>query len=287
MKEITQEQILTARVYGDIPDLKPGQILISPSTNRLYDKRIHPIDNFLNFPDWFKDLDPSKHNIKRCQGTQDYLTTGMTLRLPCDVRIRLDHSGRGWEARYDTPEVVPFLQVDSFSYEQTGPIPATEGRLVQTGNWVKIVNPWEIRSAPGWSCMTLPVLWEQKREWSIMPGVVHTDFYHHMNWVVNIFSDEPEFVIEMGTPIAHIITFPRNVRTEVLFGDEKIHELLAYRGMGEIFAGYESTRKMRYRRSQRAADATCPVFHDTQASPSKPRKRGIFSLFRRRGAGNM
>jgi hypothetical protein len=44
---------------------------------------------------------------------------------------------------------------------------------------------------------------------------------------------------------------------------------------------------MRYRRSQRAADATCPVFHDTQASPSKPRKRGIFSLFRRRGAGNM
>lgn len=282
MSEITADQIISAKVYGDIPELKPGQILVSPSTNRLFDQRIDPIDNFLNFPDWFKSLDPSAHNLKRCQGTQDYLTMGMTLRLPCDVRIRLDPSGRSWEARYDTPEDIPFLHVDSFSYEQTGAIPATDGRKIPTGNWVKIVNPWEIRSAPGWSCMTLPVLWEQKREWSIMPGVVHTDFYHHMNWVLNIFTDEPEFVIEMGTPIAHILTFPRTVKTKVLFGDENVHKLLAYRGMGEVFAGYESTRKMRYRRSQRSADASCPVFHGDTSSSQKPRKRGFFRLFGRR-----
>lgn len=280
MTEMKSDKILTAKVFGDIPEIKPGQIMVAPVTNRMYDERIQPIDNFLHFPEWFRNLDAEKQTLKRCQGTQDYLNTGMTFRLPCDVRIRLDPLGTGWEARYDTQEPIPGLSVESFAFSQTGPVPATEGRKIPEGNWVKVLNPWEIKTAPGWSSMILPVLWEQKREWSLMPGVVHTDFYHHMNWVLNIFTDDEEFVIPMGAPIAHVITFPRSVKTEVLYGDENIHSLIYSRGMGEIFTGFAEHRSRRYRKYQRAVDSNCPVFHDNQHTPNGLFSK-VFRLFRR------
>jgi len=279
MPELSSENVIGAKVFGDIPEIKPGQIMVAPVTNRMYDERIQPIDNFLHFPDWFKDLNAERQTLKRCQGTQDYLNTGMTLRLPCDVRIRLNAFGNGWEARYDTQEPIQGLGVESFSYEQTGPVPATDGRKIETGNWIKILNPWEIKTAPGWSSMILPVLWEQKREWSLMPGVVHTDFYHHMNWVLNIFSDDEEFVIPMGTPIAHVITFPRTVKSEVVFADEDVHKLIYARGMGEVFTGYAENRSRRYRMYQRKVDLQCPVFHGTP-EPKLGWFRKVFRLFR-------
>lgn len=279
MPELSSQNVIGAKVFGDIPEIKPGQILVAPASNRMYDERIQPIDNFLHFPDWFKNLDAEKQNLKRCQGTQDYLTGGMTLRLPCDVRIRLNPVGNGWEARYDTQEQIPGLAVEGFGYEQTGPIPATDGRKVKSGNWIKIINPWEIKTAPGWSSMILPVLWEQKREWSLMPAVVHTDFYHHMNWVLNIFTDDEEFVIPMGTPIAHVVTFPRTVKSEVIFADQDVHGLIYSRGMGEVFTGFNENRSRRYRIHQRKVDARCPVFHG-QPEPKLHWFRKVFRLFR-------
>lgn len=279
MSEMKSDKIISANVFGDIPEIKPGQIMIAPCTNRMYDERIQPIDNFLSFPDWFKGLDAQKQSLKRCQGTQDYLNTGMTLRLPCDVRIRLNPFGNGWEARYDTQEQIPGMAVESFAYEQTGPVPATESRLIKDANWIKILNPWEIKTAPGWSSMILPVMWEQDPKWTLMPGVVHTDFYHHMNWVLNVLTDVNEFVIPMGTPIAHVITFPRNVKYEVLYADEKVHNLIYPRGMGEVFVGFAENRTRRYRMYQRKQEAVCPVFHEKQ---EKKRLRDrVFRLFRR------
>ena len=279
MTERKSEDIVSAKIFGDIPEIQPGQILVAPVTNRLYDQRIDPIDNFLHFPDWFKKLNAEEQHLKRCQGTQDFLNTGMTLRLPCDVRIRKNAFSTGWEARYDTQEEIQGLGVESFGYEQTGPIPATNGRAVETGNWIKILNPWEIKTAPGWSSMILPVLWEQDRRWNLVPGVVHTDFYHHMNWVLNIFTDEDEFVIPMGTKIAHIITFPRTVDYKVIYGDQNVHELIFPRGMGEVFVGYDENRKRKYRMQQRKQDEVCPVFHGSQPAKKRFRDR-LFRLFR-------
>jgi len=276
MADLNSDKIITARFLGDIPEVKPGQILVAPSSNRMYDERIHPVDNFLNFPQWFKDLDSEQQTLKRCQGTQDYLTTGMTLRLPSDVKIRLDAVGQGWESRYEVAENIPHLGVESFSYDQTGPIPATEGRKIKRANWIKLLNPWEVKTAPGWSSMILPVLWEQSRDWSLVPGVVHTDFYHHMNWVLNIYTDAEELVIPMGTPVAHVITFPRTVKSEVVYGDEGVHNLIYSRGMGSVFGGHVDSRDRKYRIHQRKVDSGCPIFHGT---PEK--KRGRWSrIFR-------
>ena len=99
---------------------------------------------------------------------------------------------------------------------------------------------------------------EEPREWSLMPGVVNTDYYHTMNWVINIYTDE-EFVIPTGWPIAQMMTFPRN-HQNIDFGQPKISNWLINLGMNSPVA-IPSDRSGTYRGEQKAApDAqVCPV----------------------------
>jgi len=91
-----------------------------------------------------------------------------------------------------------------------------------------------------------------------MPGVVNSDYYHHMNWVINIYRDGP-FTIPIGTPIAHAITFPRNCDKSLLLGDAGTANLLFQRGFGGPFIPSPESRRTGYRRQQRKADQACPM----------------------------
>jgi hypothetical protein len=277
MRPIKSEDLIFAKTIGDVDPL-PGQIVVVPKSNRMYEPWSAPIDNALGWPDWFHNLKAEDGSLKRCQGTQDFLSLGLTFRLPAEAQIRRSIDGGGWDARWSTVEqgaknpneklpVDHLYEMSSFAFSQTGSVPATEGRAVKEGNWIKIVNPWQLKTAPGWSCMILPVLWEQSRDWSVMPGVVHTDFYHHMNWVLNIYG-ESDFSIPYGHPIAHIIPFPRIPRTSVAYADESVHRLMWGRGMGEAFDPLSHKRK--YRMAQRRADKECPYLQHLE-TPKKKR----------------
>lgn len=287
MAKVTDDMLVRAATIHDIPDIKPGQMLIVPTTNRMYDERTTPRNNSLGFPEWFRALDIKERSIKGCQGTQDLLTHGLTWVLPCDVRIRRSPDGKSWEGRYDTPESADHrlqLNIESFPYESTGPVPMAKYRHAQEANWIKIVNPWTIKTAPGWSTLLIPASWEEGPGWSLVPGLVHTDFYHHMNWVLNITTDQDEFVIPQGSAIGQSIPIPRTVKTDVLYGDSSVHPLLAARGMGTVFDRFPDQRKRTYRMYQRQmTPSACPF--------SETRKQGRFArfrnIFRRPTAGNM
>jgi|DEB0MinimDraft_10_1074344.scaffolds.fasta_scaffold01125_4 hypothetical protein len=276
MRRIKQEDLIVAKTIHDVEPL-PGQIIVVPKSNRMYEEASTPVDNALGWPEWFHNLEVADGSLKRCQGTQDFLSLGMTFRLPAEVQIRRNITGQGWDARWMTneqgfspenPQMSPdnLFEIQSFSFHQTGEIPATEDRKLKEANWVKIVNPWQLKTAPGWSCMVLPVYWEGRRNWTIMPGVVHTDFYHHVNWVLNIYEDE-DFTIPYGQPIVHIIPFPRYPRTSVGYGDDSIHRLMRSRGMGTAYDPLVHSRK--YRIAQRKADKECPYL----AHLEQPKKR--------------
>jgi hypothetical protein len=287
MTKVTKDILIRGRTIDDLPEIKPGQMLVCPSTNRMYDERTTPRNNSSGFPEWFRTLDIKERSIKGCQGTQDLLTHGLTWLLPCDVRIRRSPDGKSWEGRYDTPESGDRslqLQIESFPYESTGPVPMAKNRAVKQGNYVKIVNPWTIKTAPGWSTLLIPASWEEGPGWSLVPGVVHTDFYHHMNWVINIYGDLDEFVIPQGSAIGQSIPFPRTVKTDVLYADEEIHHLLTQRGMGSLFDRFSEHRKRTYRIYQRQmTPESCPFSGNVKTSKFERFR----SLLRRRSAGNM
>jgi hypothetical protein len=150
------------------------------------------------------------------------------------------------------------LQIDSFGFEASGEkCPFNADRGLPESNQVKIVNPWCIKTAPGWSCVLLPYLYEPSPDWTLLPGVVNTDYYHSMNWVINVYTDK-EFVLPIGTPIGQFFTFPRN-NQKIIWGDGKIGRWMANVGL-ESPMGVPADRSGAYRKEQRESDAkACPV----------------------------
>lgn len=257
-KNNKQIKIETASNWFNIPTPKPGQILVSPMHERLFDPESMPIDNSVAFPEWYKSLDKNTRSFRHCEGAQDYLKNGVTFRLPAPVEFRPSPSGDTWEARWGAGDNNGHLHIHGFAFESTGAVPISQTRALQHSNYVKIINPWIIRTAPGWSSMVLPVFWERTtRDWEIVPGVVNTDYYHTAHWVINIYTDKP-FVIPYGTPIAHMATFPRTADASMILGDEKIASLLTDRGFGGPFVPFN--RRSRYRAEQRKNGfGECPV----------------------------
>lgn len=266
------------RISSDI-DIEPGQILLAPRSNRLYEPSINPLDNSKTWPPWRRD---ANGGFKACQGTSDYLSLGGTFRLPAPVQFRPNPRGDDWEARWDVGSYAeerdpwgPLLAMDHFPYDASGEAcPMNQGRALPQSAQIKLVNPWQIKTAPGWSTILLPCIYEGRHNWALLPGIVNTDYYHHMNWVINIYSNEP-FTLPVGTPIGQFFTYPRDYQ-QVLFADEKIANLLTNKGMQSPI-GIPGDRKGLYRSHQKETPKApiCPV--------SRPRiplwKRGYRWLF--------
>jgi len=254
------DTILSARTISDVPILEPGQSLIVAEDNRCLDPEFMPVSNKSDWPDWFKNRPRGEGTLGNCAGVQDVLSLGYTFRMPAAMTIAPDSTGQNWTAAWEAPW--SSLNVNSFSYTQVGDgCPVTQGRALPKGSFIKIVNPWLIKTAPGWSTMLIPPFWEQRQDWTLMPGAVNTDYYHHANWVINIYTDK-KFTIPRGAPIAQAITFPRNCDYSLLYGDASVGHLLTQRGFGGAFTPPPGTRRTAYRRLQKKADQACPVHVD-------------------------
>jgi hypothetical protein len=266
------------QLVSDI-EVKPGEILLAPRSNRLYEPSITPLDNLKTWPSWRRN---AGGGFKACQGTSDYLSLGGTFRLPAPVRFRPDPMSTNWEARWDIGggawEVDPWgplLQLDHFPYDASGEAcPMNHGRSLPESSQPKLVNPWMIKTAPGWSTLLLPCLYEATRDWTLLPGVVNTDYYHHMNWVINVYTDE-EFVLPLGTPIGQFLTFPRD-HQQILYGETRIAQLLINLGLKSPIA-LPIVRKGVYRAHQKESPKAevCPVSELTVS----PWKRIYYWLF--------
>ncbi len=250
------------RLVSDI-EIQPGEILLTPRSDRLYEPSITPLDNSKTWPSWRRN---AGGGFKACQGTSDYLSLGGTFRLPAPVRFRPSAVGGDWESRWDVGGGAweqdpwgPLLQIDHFPYEASGEsCPMNEGRSLPESSHIKLVNPWMIKTAPGWSTLFLPCLYEATRDWTLLPGVVNTDYYHHMNWVINVYAEE-EFVLPLGTPIGQFFTFPRDYQ-QILYGETRISQLLINLGLKSPMA-IPTVRKGAYRDHQKESPKAevCPM----------------------------
>jgi len=268
-------KVVSAEHFFQIPEPLPGQILIAPVSNKLLEPDTMPIDNSASLPEWFRALDKDKP-MRRCQGTYDWVRNGVTLRTPADIEFRVGPDGVNWQARYaaNLNELSSSLDIQAFQFASTGATPTSSARAYPESLYVKVINPWKIKTAPGWSTLSMPVYWDRpSRDWEVIPGCVNTDYYHSAHWVINIFTDTP-FVIPSGTPIVHLVTVPRADDIGILIGDHKVANILENRGFGGFVVPKD--RRVRYRREQRRAGfADCP--HVAEYRSNRPWWRSFFS----------
>jgi len=186
-------------------------------------KDILPTPSKLNIPEWFKKLDHSreKFTVKGCMPFLDTLTSGYLLKIPVD--LYLEHNQYTKEGRYTTMDSnvrdinIP-LNINRSKTEaihppeQLGKCPFNQKN--QNLPFQKIINPWVIKTPPGFSCLFVPPLNNQDDRFSIIPAIVDTDKHDiEINFpiVVNGFKhDELITTIKAGTPYVQVIPFKRD-----------------------------------------------------------------------------
>lgn len=272
MHLFSKNKKVKARLWEELPKPKPNELFATPIDNRLWHPKLAVRESRIKFPQWYKDIPSGHAQLKSCYGLADLIKTGYVLPMwaTLDVKRPLSKLDERWDAQYLIRDSYLFeaetisqkdmeyfftqnsLTRNQFPNFQTG----TECPVAQTkpreSSYLKLVNPWCFRTAPGWSSLFLAMLWEPNKHYQLLSAVIHTDYYPNANMVFNILSNDA-FRIEEGTSICHIIPFERSqsmLNTSLIKGDESTHKFLKDTGFGSVFTtdadfhgGYKKEQK--------------------------------------------
>jgi hypothetical protein len=222
--------------YSDIK-VKPGEIVLIPRDNRLLE--MPPFANSTApIAQWVREIHNGQGSIRRCAATMDYLTLGITIPAWTNFRFTKNSDEVSWDLACDQYEhsglpqnYEPFTS-QPFAFEQTGECPITRVRKTPNVGYPKLVNPFRVVTAPGWSTIILPCIYEPSPHYSVLPGLVNTDYYHEANCVLNLLGDE-SFTIPWGQPLMHLIPIERSaLKQNLILGDEAAYKYVIGRGFG-------------------------------------------------------
>jgi len=181
----------------------------------------------LHIPEWFKKLKHSLQfkTVKGCMPFLDSLTTGYILKMPQDFYIK--HNFISEEGKKDSlykfalSEAGDFFmqkginvntKLDTHATEQLKGCPYIEKN--KNFPFYKIINPWFIKTPPGYSCLFTAPLNNEDDRFEIISGIVDTDtFPNEINFPIVLNGDKYptlETVIKKGTPYVQIIPFKRD-----------------------------------------------------------------------------
>lgn len=186
----------------------------------------------LNVPEWYKKLDYGleKKQIKGCIPFLDSLTTGYVLSLPQDIIIEhnIKHPDTGKPDsfyRNAFEELGNFLRHNNINVN-TGPeihtieqLGGKEGKcpFIKKNKELpiyKILNPWIIKTPPGYSCLFVPILNNGDDRFTPVAGIVDTDTYeNYINFPIIINGDKYPTLMttfKAGTPYVQVIPFKRD-----------------------------------------------------------------------------
>lgn len=186
-----------------------------------------PQPSLLTIPDVYKNLskkiegdNPGAFTVKSCMPFLDALTIGYMITFPIDVCFQVlekkdDKGETVREARVfwhpDVPE--EFTKFFDFTTHDQAQMPNGLRTVYRTLDVIyKIINPWHIKTPPGYSCIfTNP--FNRNLPFKIIDGIVDTDVFPLIInfpcfWTGDISIKET--IIKKGTPLALIIPFKRD-----------------------------------------------------------------------------
>ena len=198
-------------------------------TKEFFDMDIEkPIPALNNVPSWYKNIKTSIHSItvKSCMPFLDSLTAGYIIKLPVDLKIKHNmlnpetgkRDGDQYSSAHKGGRLFEAYHINVNTKAESHPTHQVEGSPLLEKNKNlpihKFMNPWLIKTPPGYSCLFVPPMNNTDDRFSIIPGIVDTDkFEHNINFPFIINGDkyeELDTLIEKGTAIAQVIPFKRD-----------------------------------------------------------------------------
>ena len=183
------------------------------------------------WPEWFKkqrgnweEADGNQRmSVKSCPAVLDVLSYGYIIPLWSDymvVRIPISKecpNGIGWRLPDTNNEK---FRASIHSGDQIDSYPFPPDTFYGT---FKLINPWSIKTSPGYSCYICAPHYNKHPNLTILNGIIDTDIYHegHINTWFTAPLDK-EIILPYGMPVAQVIPFKREefeMKTEV--GDHR------------------------------------------------------------------
>lgn len=194
------------------------------------DKNIVPYSAKKYLPSWWTNI-PNIYNkyptIRRCPGIPDFFTEGYILPMWTDVRFfGINKEG---DLKFSIKNEETFNTLSGHPSEQflSHYSPRIGDRDVES--IVKFQSPWYVITPKGWSTLVLPLFYEFNQNFTILPGIVDTDFLHQMNHPSLFHSNGKNFLLKTGDPLCMYIPFKRtktnfkiikqNIKTEKYLND--------------------------------------------------------------------
>lgn len=185
-----------------------------------------PVLSKTNIPDWFKKLNHDTKNItvKGCMPFLDSLTAGYILKMPVDYYAEHNVTVDG-EKKTGFKSSALLINSESnkvnLNFDGVGNTHSTpqlkNSPIIEKNNHLpihKILNPWIIKTPPGYSSLFVPLLNNPDDRFSIIPAIVDTDtFETEINFPIVFNSGENKelkTLIKRGTPYVQIIPFKRD-----------------------------------------------------------------------------
>jgi len=192
-------------------------ITFSAHKNYIDLKQDYPKPIKLNIPEWFKKLNhsPDDHTVKGCIPFLETLTTGYLLSLPQDFILKYTHLS---EIFFQASNIAPDINLNMFDTPDVHPTKQFVESPIQKKNLNssahKILNPWIIKTPPGYSCLFTAPLNNTDDRFTIISGIVNTDtFDMQINFPFYVNGEKypaQDTVLKKGTPYVQIIPFKRD-----------------------------------------------------------------------------
>ena len=189
----------------EIAPVKPSNFFLPKWFKGMSDSIEQPALHEKGKPNYFgkKGDIAKKHTsgtVKRCPAIVDLITEGFIIPMWCDFLVQRDMETLEWDNR-NFPYGIEF-----HSKEQ---IKGWDLKKTDFPEGVKFANPWRIKTPPGYSVMFMTPTYQFEKRFTVLPGIVETDSYHHINFP-SIWHTTKDTIIERGTPFIQVIPFKRD-----------------------------------------------------------------------------
>ena len=197
------------------------------------DKVCPPIPASQYVPDWFKNIDRKRVDIKidnvsnrnrgsirHCPALPEYFSLGYILPFWTDLIVETDE--KNW--KYNCPtDIFKFTSHGHHQFKDHLPEQAKDFAFI-----LKPTSPWFIKTPPGWSVIQLPVSYDFNSDFSVLPGIIRSDIHYQINQQIMI-KKYGVTNLKRGTPLAHYIPIKRDfLEHEIKFSGPTINPELMY-----------------------------------------------------------
>jgi len=199
-----------------------------------------PVPIKTNIPEWFKKLghgtfQGEDRTVKGCMPFLDTLTTGYLLKVPQDIQIEhnvwneeLQKEDSYYKIGENIFEELIAAKGINLNRKNASLHPASQAegsphlKKNSNKNILKLLNPWVIKTPPGYSCLFVPPLNNTDDRFSIIPGIVDTDSFNlEINFPIVLNGDKYKTLkgrVEKGTPDVEVIPCRRDSRKMEVVG---------------------------------------------------------------------